>query len=265
MGTTMNLPMPAGTTGDVYLRAFDEVIAPVVERFAPTWLLVSAGFDAHRDDPLTDLGLTAGDYSLLTQRAMQFVGRGRTRGDARRWVRPRRALVVHAPPSCRRWPASPTHPERPSAVAREATSSTMRPGCGRRAHCRERRAVASATCGSTGRRHDPGSLRARPGRAAAARRRVRRRRSPAVPRRWHGARPAARQRAARLRPRPHDRRPAAGDQGPRRRLGSTPSGPRASGSARSGPAATSPTGRRGRSRSRRSGRTPTSTTRASRT
>ena len=78
IGTTMNLPMPAGTTGDVYLRAFDEVIAPVVERFAPTWLLVSAGFDAHRDDPLAELGLTAGDYSLLTQRAMQFVGRGRT-------------------------------------------------------------------------------------------------------------------------------------------------------------------------------------------
>ena len=78
IGTTMNLPMPAGTTGDVYLRAFDEVIAPVVERFAPTWLLVSAGFDAHRDDPLAELGLTAGDYSLLTQRAAQFVGRGRT-------------------------------------------------------------------------------------------------------------------------------------------------------------------------------------------
>jgi acetoin utilization deacetylase AcuC-like enzyme len=70
--------MPAGATGDVYLHAFDEVIAPVVERFAPTWLLISAGFDAHREDPLTDLGLTAGDYPLLTRRAMALVPPGRT-------------------------------------------------------------------------------------------------------------------------------------------------------------------------------------------
>ena len=47
-GTTLNLPVPAGATGDVYLCAVDGVVAPLVERFAPTWLLVSAGFDAHR-------------------------------------------------------------------------------------------------------------------------------------------------------------------------------------------------------------------------
>jgi len=72
-GTTMNLPMPPGTTGDVYLQAFDEVITPAVERFAPTWLLISAGFDAHRADPLAELALTAGDYALLTARAMALV------------------------------------------------------------------------------------------------------------------------------------------------------------------------------------------------
>jgi acetoin utilization deacetylase AcuC-like enzyme len=77
VGTTMNVPLPPGATGDVYLTAFDEVVAPVVERFAPTWLLISAGFDAHRDDPLTELGLTAGDYPLLTARALQFVPAGR--------------------------------------------------------------------------------------------------------------------------------------------------------------------------------------------
>jgi acetoin utilization deacetylase AcuC-like enzyme len=76
-GTTMNIPLPPGATGDVYLRAFDEVVAPVVERFAPTWLLISAGFDAHRADPLTDLGLTAGDFALLTSRARTFVPDGR--------------------------------------------------------------------------------------------------------------------------------------------------------------------------------------------
>jgi acetoin utilization deacetylase AcuC-like enzyme len=76
-GTTMNIPLPPGATGDVYLRAFDDVVAPVVERFAPTWLLISAGFDAHRDDPLTELGLTAGDFGLLTSRAVSFVEPGR--------------------------------------------------------------------------------------------------------------------------------------------------------------------------------------------
>ena len=53
---TCNLPLPAGATGDVYLAAYDEVVAPLLERFAADWLLISAGFDAHRDDPITGLG-----------------------------------------------------------------------------------------------------------------------------------------------------------------------------------------------------------------
>lgn len=76
-GFTVNVPLPAGATGDVYLRAFDEVVAPVAERFAPTWLIISAGFDAHRDDPITELGLSAGDYAPLTARAMGLVSPGR--------------------------------------------------------------------------------------------------------------------------------------------------------------------------------------------
>ena len=77
-GTTVNIPLPARATGDVYLKAFDEVIAPAVDRFAPTWLLMSAGFDAHRDDPITQLGLTAGDFGALAARAMSLVPAGRT-------------------------------------------------------------------------------------------------------------------------------------------------------------------------------------------
>ena len=60
---------PAGATGDVYLRAFDEVIEPLVEQFAPGWVLISAGFDAHRADPLTGLALSSGDYAALASRA----------------------------------------------------------------------------------------------------------------------------------------------------------------------------------------------------
>ena len=76
-GTTVNFPLPSGATGDVYLGAFDEVIAPVAERFGPTWVIISAGFDAHRADPLCDLALTAGDYDELTARICALVPPGR--------------------------------------------------------------------------------------------------------------------------------------------------------------------------------------------
>jgi acetoin utilization deacetylase AcuC-like enzyme len=69
-GATVNFPLPAGATGDVYLDAIDTVVEPLAERFAPTWVLVSAGYDAHRADPLTGLGLSAGDYVDLTARIM---------------------------------------------------------------------------------------------------------------------------------------------------------------------------------------------------
>ena len=70
VGATLNFPFPAGTTGDAYLDAIDTVVAPLAEQFRPDWVLVSAGFDAHRDDPLTDLGLTAGDYADMTARVV---------------------------------------------------------------------------------------------------------------------------------------------------------------------------------------------------
>ncbi|MDO8361580.1 MAG: histone deacetylase [Actinomycetota bacterium] len=76
-GRTVNIPMPPGATGDTYLYAFDELVAPVADRFAPTWVILSAGFDAHRDDPITELGLSAGDYGPLTQRVLSLAPPGR--------------------------------------------------------------------------------------------------------------------------------------------------------------------------------------------
>ena len=76
-GATVNLPFPAGTPGDAYRLAFDEVVIPLAEEFAPHWLLISAGFDAHRADPLTDLGLSAGDFADLTAKAVRLVPAGR--------------------------------------------------------------------------------------------------------------------------------------------------------------------------------------------
>src|SRR5690606_29887424 len=49
-----------------------------VAEFAPDWLLLSAGFDAHRADPLTGLALSAGDFGLLTHRLVELVPPGRT-------------------------------------------------------------------------------------------------------------------------------------------------------------------------------------------
>jgi acetoin utilization deacetylase AcuC-like enzyme len=71
-GLTINFPLPPGTTGDVAIAAIDEVVAPAVDDFAPTWVLVSAGYDAHRDDPLAELSWSAGDFAALTSRVGSF-------------------------------------------------------------------------------------------------------------------------------------------------------------------------------------------------
>jgi acetoin utilization deacetylase AcuC-like enzyme len=77
-GSTINVPLPPGATGDVALAALDDVVAPAAASFAPSWVLISAGFDAHRDDPLADLAWSAGDYSALTARVIDFApARGR--------------------------------------------------------------------------------------------------------------------------------------------------------------------------------------------
>jgi acetoin utilization deacetylase AcuC-like enzyme len=77
-GTTINVPLPAGATGDVLLEAFDGVVAEAMEDFVPTWVLVSAGFDAHRADPLAGLALSAADFGALARRVRAFApGPGR--------------------------------------------------------------------------------------------------------------------------------------------------------------------------------------------
>jgi acetoin utilization deacetylase AcuC-like enzyme len=69
---TVNIPLPPGATGDVLLYGFDEIVAPAVEEFRPSWVLVSSGFDAHARDPLANLALSAGDFADLAARAKSF-------------------------------------------------------------------------------------------------------------------------------------------------------------------------------------------------
>ncbi len=66
-GTTINLPFPAATHGDVYRAAFRRVVRPVLEEFRPDWILVSAGYDAHTSDPLAGIRLVEADYADMAE------------------------------------------------------------------------------------------------------------------------------------------------------------------------------------------------------
>jgi acetoin utilization deacetylase AcuC-like enzyme len=72
-GANVNLPFPQGTAGDTFRAAFDTVVVPMIERFAPEWLIISAGFDAHRNDPLAGLELTSADFADMATRLKGLV------------------------------------------------------------------------------------------------------------------------------------------------------------------------------------------------
>ncbi len=77
-GATANLPFRAGTGGSAYLGAFAGLIEEEVLRFSPDWLLVSAGYDAHRRDPLAGMLLEAADYEAMARRMRRLVRSSRT-------------------------------------------------------------------------------------------------------------------------------------------------------------------------------------------
>jgi acetoin utilization deacetylase AcuC-like enzyme len=67
--TTVNVPLPAGSGDDDYARAWHERVEPAVRRFDPELVLVSAGFDAHHDDPLSDMAVTESGFRELALRS----------------------------------------------------------------------------------------------------------------------------------------------------------------------------------------------------
>ncbi|HEX2570820.1 MAG TPA: histone deacetylase [Polyangia bacterium] len=73
-GTTVNVPLPAGAGDAAYQRAIDDVIVPAIARFAPDVLLVSAGFDAHRRDPLASMNVTEAGYVAMTRSLLGLAG-----------------------------------------------------------------------------------------------------------------------------------------------------------------------------------------------
>ena len=64
-GTTVNIPLPAGSGDGEYLQVFDEVIVPVVKRFSPELILVSAGYDGHWSDRLAMMDLSVTGYAKM--------------------------------------------------------------------------------------------------------------------------------------------------------------------------------------------------------
>jgi acetoin utilization deacetylase AcuC-like enzyme len=65
-GATINVPMEAGEGDDEYRTIFHQVLVPAAEQFKPELVIISAGFDAHKDDPLASMGLTESGYAELT-------------------------------------------------------------------------------------------------------------------------------------------------------------------------------------------------------
>jgi acetoin utilization deacetylase AcuC-like enzyme len=78
IGSSVNLPLPSQSSGATAHALLETIAGPVIEGFHPTWAIVSAGYDAHYADPLTDLGFTAADYAPLVRIALGAVPRGRT-------------------------------------------------------------------------------------------------------------------------------------------------------------------------------------------
>ncbi|MEK6649724.1 MAG: histone deacetylase [Bacteroidota bacterium] len=79
-GMTLNCPMRPGSGEKEYEQAFREKVIPTLMSFAPDLLLISAGFDAHRDDPLANMNLTESSFGLLTRMLAEVVAASTTRG-----------------------------------------------------------------------------------------------------------------------------------------------------------------------------------------
>lgn len=73
--TTINVPLPAGATDDQVIRAFEDRLSPAAEAFKPGFVLISAGFDGHRDDPLAHLTYTEEGFRTLTELVMAIAQR----------------------------------------------------------------------------------------------------------------------------------------------------------------------------------------------
>jgi acetoin utilization deacetylase AcuC-like enzyme len=71
----LNVPLPPGSDGEAFQARMERDVLPRLDGFAPELVLVSAGFDAHRDDPLAQLGWTEDDFAWATDRLCELAAR----------------------------------------------------------------------------------------------------------------------------------------------------------------------------------------------
>ena len=74
--TTVNLPLAAGAGNADYCHAIDEVVAPALDRFDPNLVIVSAGFDAHRHDPISRMRVSSEGYAMMTDQIRSIADDG---------------------------------------------------------------------------------------------------------------------------------------------------------------------------------------------
>jgi acetoin utilization deacetylase AcuC-like enzyme len=107
-GTTVNVSVPVHTAGDFYAEVFERAVTPILSQFRPDWLLVSAGYDGHREDPIADASLLEPDYQMMggavravapDQRLILFLEGGYNLGAMERSVRSTLAGIGGQPAS----------------------------------------------------------------------------------------------------------------------------------------------------------------------
>ena len=74
VGTTLNCPMSAGTSDKDYKEAFIKKIIPAIKNYKPDIVLISAGFDAHKDDPLANINLSTECFKWMSERIAETAG-----------------------------------------------------------------------------------------------------------------------------------------------------------------------------------------------
>ena len=133
-GFTVNLPFEAGAVAEDFQAAFDRVLLPVLRQFEPDLLLVSAGFDAHEDDPLGGLRLTADTFGAMTM-ALRAVAEESCRGrivavteggyDLHALAASLNATIdaLHGPLTAPAWPSSGIASQRGEQSVRDAQAA----------------------------------------------------------------------------------------------------------------------------------------------
>ncbi len=75
LGYTVNVPLPYGTGDRIYLKAFNEIVVPIINQYNPQFILVSTGFDSHYADPIGNLYLSAFSYAEIFDQLLELAAK----------------------------------------------------------------------------------------------------------------------------------------------------------------------------------------------